>query len=366
MTDANGTGGLTRRKLMAGIAASTGAGLAMPSGAAAEDKGPADTPDGPQSITVDARPIALFQRGSETRRFGELEFRGGLVLTSSSRHFGGWSGLVMEADGRSLFAVSDVGAWLTADLAYDSTRPAGLSRARVGPLLAVGGARLRSKREQDAESVALVDGTLARGSLLIGFERMHRIGRFEIRDRELRPPSSYLRLPPESSRMQPNQGIEALAVLRAGALRGSVVAFAERFTRGSGYHTGWIWVRDEPQRLHLQDIDGFNITDAAGLPDGGLLVLERYFRWTAGVKMRIRRLAPADIAPGARITGRILFEADSSYEIDNMEGIAVHRGAQGETVVSLISDDNFNHFLQRTIFLQFTLLSEERRAGMRP
>jgi hypothetical protein len=41
-----------------------------------------------------------------------------------------------------------------------------------------------------------------------------------------------------------------------------------------------------------------------------------------------------------------------------MEGIAVHRGARGETVVSLISDDNFNSFLQRTVFLQFTLLGE--------
>jgi hypothetical protein len=39
-----------------------------------------------------------------------------------------------------------------------------------------------------------------------------------------------------------------------------------------------------------------------------------------------------------------------------MEGIAVHRDARGETVVSLISDDNFNHFLQHTVFLQFTLL----------
>ena len=42
-----------------------------------------------------------------------------------------------------------------------------------------------------------------------------------------------------------------------------------------------------------------------------------------------------------------------------MEGLAVHRGARGETVVSLISDDNFNHFLQRTIFLQFALASEQ-------
>jgi hypothetical protein len=134
------------------------------------------------------------------------------------------------------------------------------------------------------------------------------------------------------------------------------VALAERYTRGSGYHTGWIWTRGQPQRFQLQDIDGFNITDAAGLPDGGLLVLERYFRWTSGVHMRIRRLAAAEIGPGARLTGHTVMQADSGYEIDNMEGLAVHRGARGETVVSLLSDNNFRNFLQRTVLLQFTLL----------
>jgi len=38
-----------------------------------------------------------------------------------------------------------------------------------------------------------------------------------------------------------------------------------------------------------------------------------------------------------------------------MEGLAVHGGAAGETVLSMISDDNFNHLIQRTVFLQFTL-----------
>jgi len=357
MAHANGTGVLTRRKLLGGLAASAGAGIATLPRSAAQDASSAT--EGLRPIDIEARPIPHFLRSSPNlQRFGNLEFRGGLVLTSSSRDFGGCSGLVMDAGGRSLLSISDAGSWLTADLVYEGERPARITNARLGPLLAVGGSPLRDKREQDAESVALVDGTLARGTLLVGFERAHRIGRFEIRDREVRAPIGYLRLPPEAKRMQPNQGIEALAVLQAGPLRGSVVAFAERFTRGSGYHTGWIWVRGEPHRIQLQDIDGFNITDAAGLPDGGLLILERYFRWTEGVKVRIRRLAPGEIVPGARLTGRTLLEADSSYEIDNMEGIAVHRGARGETVVSLISDDNFNSFLQRTIFLQFALVSE--------
>jgi len=147
-----------------------------------------------------------------------------------------------------------------------------------------------------------------------------------------------------------------VTVIQAGPLMGSVVAFAERYTRGSGYHTGWVWVNGQPQRIQLRDIDGFNITDAAGLPDGGLLVLERFFRWSTGVKMRIRRLAAAEIKPGARLDGHVVLECDQTYEIDNMEGVAVHRGARGETVVSLISDNNFNRFLQRTVFLQFTLV----------
>ena len=41
----------------------------------------------------------------------------------------------------------------------------------------------------------------------------------------------------------------------------------------------------------------------------------------------------------------------------------MHRGAGGETVLSLISDDNFNHFLQRTVFLQFTLHDDGARAA---
>jgi hypothetical protein len=351
---------LTRRKLLGAIGAAAGAGLA-PRGVLAEDAHN-DGPGATEAIEVDARAISHFSRSQPNlKRFGELEFRGGMVLTSSSRHFGGWSGLAMEADGRSLLSISDVGLWLTAELDYDGIRPARVARARLGPLLATGGRPLRDKREQDAESLALLDGNLSRGTVLIGFERRHRIGRFEVRDREVRAPSSYLRLPPEASGMRQNQGIEAVAVLQAGPLRGAVVAFAERYTRGSGYHTGWIWPRGgtgDAQRIQLLDIDGFNITDAAGLPDGSLLVLERYYRWLVGVKMRIRHLAAAEIVPGARLTGRTLVEADSGFDIDNMEGLAVHRGPRGETVVSLISDDNFNRFLQRTVFLQFTLGAE--------
>lgn len=348
-----------RRTVLAGLVGGAGAALA-PRWAHGEDKDP-PPPTSIEDIEVSARPIAHFERGQpDTKRFGPLEFRGGLVLSSPSANFGGWSALIMAPDGKRMLAISDVGSWMTADLAYDGTRPARLSHARIGPLLDAHGQPLDSKKEADAEAATLLDGTLQQGTLLIGFERHHRIDRYPIRDGVIQPAVSTLKLPAEAKRMPNNQGIEALTVLKRGPYKGSVVAFAERFTRGSGYHTGWIWVGGEPQRFQLQDIDGFNITDAAGLADGSLLVLERYFRWTEGVKMRLRHIAAKEIAPAARITGRILFQGDSGYDIDNMEGLGVHHGAGGETILSLISDDNFNHFLQRTVFLQFTLLLDDR------
>jgi hypothetical protein len=201
---------------------------------------------------------------------------------------------------------------------------------------------------------------------VIGFERLHRLGRFEIRNRELQAPNGYMKMPPDARRMSRNQGLEGVAVLRAGPMKGSIVGFAERLTRGSGYHTGWIWTGGEPKSFQLRDIDGFDLTGAAGLPDGGLLVLERRFRWLEGVKMRIRHLAAAEIKPGARLDGKILVQADNGFEIDNMEGIAVHRGRGGETIITLLSDDNFNSLLQRTVLLQFTLIGNKAENASRP
>ena len=366
MIDLIASSRFSRRRVLTVLVAAAAFGLAVPMHARAEDdKGGA--PSKAEAIEITARPIAHFERGRpDVKRFGDLEFRGGLVLTSPSTHFGGWSDLIVEADGGSLFAVSDAGAWLAADIKYDGTRLAGLTNARIGPMLTVKGRPLEDKREGDAESLALVEGNLTRGSVVIGFERLHRLGRFEIRDRELQAPTGYMKMPPEARRMGSNQGLEGVAVLRAGPLKGSIVGFAERLTRGSGYHTGWIWTGGEPKSFQLRDIDGFDLTGAAGLPDGGMLVLERRFRWTEGVKMRIRLLAATAIKPGARLDGRILIQADSGFEIDNMEGIAVHRGRGGETIITLMSDDNFNSLLQRNLLLQFTLLGNKAENASRP
>lgn len=352
MIEPRGPGVLSRRMLLAGGASS----LVLAADAIAQEKEGPDPPAEAHAIQVTASPIASFQRLGSGKRFGKLEFRGGLVLKSEEKAFGGWSGLVVEPDGRRLLAISDEGSWLTATLAYESGAPAGLKDARIGPIRGQGNRPLNRKRDLDAEAVTLAEGNLSKGTVLIGFERNHRIGRFPIANGTLLPPTGYVKLPPEAKRMRSNKGLEAVTIMAGGAYKGSIVAISERFPDNPGQHTGWIWVKGEPRQIGFADIGGFEVTDAASLADGTLLVLERRFRWTEGVKMRIRRFAPETVKPAQTMEGEILIEADLSYEIDNMEGLAVHRAANGDTVLTLISDDNFNSFLQRTILLQFTLL----------
>lgn len=305
-------------------------------------------------LTVRTAPIRTFTKGGGGDRFGRLRFRGGLVLRSQDPAFGGFSGLEISPDGQKLLAVSDAGAWLKARLNYRGRRPSGIVSARIGPILALGNKRLRRSRDRDAEAVRLLRGDLESGVVLVGFEDNHRIGFFKLAAGQVRSPKRYLRPP---VRLRENKGIEATGVVRAGPYKGAIVAFAERSLDRNGHHRGWFWHRGKVHALALTNVKGFDVTDIAGAPDGGLYVLERRFRWTEGVKMRIRRIAPRRIKPGAVLSGDILLAADLGSEIDNMEGLAVHRDKAKKTVLTVISDNNFNNFLQRTILLQFEVIS---------
>ena len=92
-----------------------------------------------------------------------------------------------------------------------------------------------------------------------------------------------------------------------------------------------------------------------GLPSGELLVLERKFSLVEGLGVRIRRIPLQSLAPGALVDGPSIFTADLGSEIDNMEGIDAFVTPEGDTVLTLVSDDNFS-LLQRTLLLQFTLV----------
>ena len=149
--------------------------------------------------------------------------------------------------------------------------------------------------------------------------------------------------------MRTNSGIEALATLADGAL----LAIAEgrddeaaspAFLRRDGIWTELVYPR----------APGFRPTGATTLPGGDLLVVERSFNIIDGVGARLRRIAAAAIVPGATLEGDILAVLRPPLTLDNMEGVAARRTAAGETLVYLVSDDNFR-MGQRTLLLVFAL-----------
>jgi hypothetical protein len=224
----------------------------------------------------------------------------------------------------------------------------------LGPVLGADGKPLRDDAMRDSEGMTLVDGDTRQGTAYVSFERKHRIARYPITTEKFGPPTGTVSLPAGAKGMVANRGIEAMALIKAGKLKGTLLAFAEGRADKNGNLIGWLIGGPTPGGILLKRIGGFDITDAAALPDGGVVLLERRFRFSEGIKMRLRRLAASEIKRGALVQGEVLLDADDSLNIDNMEAIAAHRAASGETVLTLMSDDNFSA-LQRTLIMQFTL-----------
>lgn len=312
-------------------------------------------------ILVTATPIKAFRKSyPKQTEFGRLKFVGGLVLDAEVRQFGGWSGLAFDPDGKEFIAISDRGAWMTATLQYADGVPSGIANARFGPLLDENGKAFDRHRDRDSESIAIADGKSHEGQVIVGFEQHARLARYDVTPQGLSKTLGLLALPRAADEMARNNGFEAMTVMRGGAFKGHTIAVSERLYDPWRNHTGWIWASDGIKPFHITNIGDFDITDIASLDDGTLFVLERRFRWLEGVKMRVRRIAPDMLVPGATITGETLFKANMDYEIDNMEGLSATRSADGNSVIlTMISDDNFNDKIQRTVLLQFSLPAAE-------
>ncbi len=111
----------------------------------------------------------------------------------------------------------------------------------------------------------------------------------------------------------------------------------------------------DPGQFSVRRTGNFDVSDAVLLRSGDLLVLERKFSLLEGVGIRIRQIPLASLAPGAVVDGPSIFDADLGEEIDNMEGIDAHLTPDGDTMLTMVSDDNFS-MIQRTLLLQFALV----------
>jgi len=311
---------------------------------------PPSAPVGAQPLPLEIRsqPLQLKLDEPGLKRIGKLIWRGGISMTANSANFGGWSDLHVSPDGRSLWTISDVGSWLSATIDYDADRNlAGLSQGRIGSLRSLDGKPLANKIDADAEGMA----RLPDGAWLVSFERHHRIWRYPTLDGT----PVVVNLPEGFTRQPENGGIEALTALADG----TVIAISESLSLTPGELVGWTG-RPGPdgryawQTFRYPQIPDFNPTALAPLPDGGFVLLERAFDMARGVRIRVMQAEAADFQPGALAQPRELARLASPLVVDNLEGVAATRGPRGETLLWLISDDNFNA-LQRNLLLLFEL-----------
>ena len=308
--------------------------------------------DAPVSIEVTARPIPWFDRRDHDRiRFGALEYRSGLVLTSPFPRFGGLSGLRLDPKGERFISFSDRGHWFTGRIVYEGRAMTGLADVESAPMLGPDGKPITARGWYDSESIA-IDGSF----VYIGLEGVNKVLRFDFSQGFTRARGEVVPLPKAASRLPHNKGLEALVFVPKGEpLAGTLVAMSERGLDADGNLVAFLVGGPTPGQLSVRRTDEFDISDAVLLPTGDLLILERKFSWLSGIGIRIRRIPLTSVAPNAVIDGPAIFEVDLANEVDNMEGIDAHITEQGETVLTMVSDDNFSMF-QRTMLLQFTLV----------
>lgn len=291
-------------------------------------------------------PVDLHPENPAVDRVGGLRYRGGLEISSSDKRFGGFSGLIVDADGRAVTTVSDRGYWLTARLTYDRKgNLAGIAGGRVSRLLDLSGKPLRNKNRADAESLARTDTGIA-----VGFERRHRIVFYSAAHgqavREVLAPETLAK----QGWLPKNQGIEALAPLPGGRF----FALAEGPDGAQEFWPGWIVDGKDWRQLNYARTIPFRPTDAAVLPSGDIVVLERRFSLIGGVASRLSIVARPSIKPGATLAGKEVARLRPPLIVENFEGVAARRDGTGRTLLYLISDDNFN-IIQRTLLLMFEL-----------
>ena len=306
-------------------------------------------------INVLSARIPLYPDHPAEKRVGSLIYRGGLLLAAPDKRFGGWSDLAISADGSAVLAISDEAHWLRARLSYDRTGDlAGIEAAEIAPMLNPDGRPLIGK-EGDAEGLTLERANDLDGPAIVSFERNVRIWRYDLSQGLNARPTNV----PVGDWVKPlhdNQQLEAITLFKPDTLlvfgeakvkQGDDILGAFEDYPGSG--------EAHSRPLSVVPHDPFALTGAAKAPDGGIFLLERRFSQAGGVGMELRHVPASEIKEGARLEGTVL--ANLSFQdsnIDNMEGIAVRRGRNGEIFLYLISDNNFSP-LQRTLLLMFEL-----------
>lgn len=303
------------------------------------------------NISVTTASIDRFFLTTSSNKVGKLEFIGGLEITSKTKTFGGFSGLRLLNSGTNLISLSDTASWFTAKLNRDeNNKLTGIANATLSCLCRNNGKPYGSKRWGDSEGLEIIGD-----KAYVSFERLNRINVYHLDGNQM--PSNARQATPSFKplNISDNKGLEALAIApKASPIAGKIITIAEESLNKAGDHRAFIANKTTIEEFSIAATNGYQITDADFLENGDLIILERKLASIIDLGVRIRRFKANAIAPSKRVVGEILMESGITSQIDNMEGLATWKNTKGETILTLISDDNFVS-LQRTILIEFKL-----------
>lgn len=249
--------------------------------------------------------------------------------------------------------VTDQGRFLSGALDLANNAPAGLSGAQIDIVRNSSGNPLPNKFSSDSEAIEVVIRNGQPAAVRVGFENLSRIADFDLSGGRPFGPAREIAIPQWLTGLRTNESIEAVCIAPpASPVAGSTLVIAEAHQRVSGQWAATLLGNADRGDLGLQTAPGVNPTDCAFLPNGDLLVLERGLALLS-FSMQIR-LIPADqVRPGATMDGAVILSGSGSA-VDNFEGLGVRTLPNGQTRITIVSDDNFNAF-QRTLLLDFSL-----------
>lgn len=301
--------------------------------------GPPAARPGSATARLHLAPVPLDRSNPARNRVGDLVFLGGWALASDDPRFGGIS--AMHVGGGIVTAVSDAGTVLR----FAVPSGAGESWVQISPVpLGPGSGRRKSDRDVEA---MFVDGD----RVWLAFESRNQIWRYRLPGWRAEAASA----PRAMRRWRRMLGAEAMTRLPDGRF----LLISEGSGRTAGESDALLFDGDPAlaatpaTTLRYRPPAGYRATDAALLPDGRLLVLNRRFAWLEGVSTALVLVEPGAIRPGATFEGRLVARLGWPLANDNMEAMSVTREG-GRTILWLASDDNFSP-LQRTLLLKFAL-----------
>jgi hypothetical protein len=292
---------------------------------------------------IDAAPVVLAEEHPTVRRIGQLEWLGGVALTSPDPAFGGFSAIHIDGDRFTL--LSDGGNVVRFGMGKDwRIRDPWFANLPDGPRAGW------EKADRDSESLAVDPAT---GDAWIGFEDSNQIWRYDAAFNRALGHAA----PPAMRGWPVTGGAESMARTPSGA----VVVIGEMARRpGSGTLTGLHFASDPVAAPRKGFVFGLEVprhyspSDATFLPDGRLAVLLRRFRLPYRFTAKLMLVDSQSIRPGATVKGRVIATFAPPFIHDNFEAIAATRDG-ADTILWIASDDNHS-MLQQSLLLKFRLV----------